>query len=201
MRLIALHVYKWDPEDAKQLCNEQNLQELWFYQRGIAKEHINFNSRVIAGRIPPGNQASITLEQGIGVCHCWTSQDGISVTAMTDAEYPEKAAYSLLNKIIMEFREKHGKGIDKVTADTPIAFPSLEAYLRDWQNPHEADKLLKIEKELFEVQNIVHKNLEDLLKRGEAMDELMAKSKDLSDVSVGFYKKAKKQNETCCSVS
>jgi synaptobrevin family protein YKT6 len=47
----------------------------------------------------------------------------------------------------------------------------------------------------------VHKNLEDLLKRGEAMDELMAKSKDLNDVSVGFYKKAKKQNETCCSLS
>jgi hypothetical protein len=55
MRLIALHVYKWDKEDAKMLCTEQNLQELWFYQRGIAKEHINFNSRVIAGRIPPGN--------------------------------------------------------------------------------------------------------------------------------------------------
>jgi hypothetical protein len=33
------------------------------------------------------------------------------------------------------------------------------------------------------------------------MDELMAKSKDLSEVSVGFYKKAKKQNQTCCSVS
>ena len=120
MRLIAIHVYKWDKEDAKMLCNEQNLQELWFYQRGIAKEHINFNSRVIAGRIPPGNQASITLEQGIGVCHCWTSHDGISVTAMTDAEYPEKAAYSLLNKIIMAFREQYGKALDKITADTAL---------------------------------------------------------------------------------
>lgn len=177
------------------------MQDLWFYQRGIAKEHINFNSRVIAGRIPPGNQASIMLEQGIGVCHCWTSHDGISVTAMTDQEYPEKAAYSLLNKIIMEFRDQYGGGLDKITEDTTLKFPSLEQYLKDWQNPHEADKLLKIEKELFEVQNIVHKNLEDLLKRGEAMDELMAKSKDLSDVSVGFYKKAKKQNDGCCTVS
>lgn len=70
---------------------------------------------------------------------------------MTDAEYPEKAAYSLLNKMIMEFRDHHGEGLAKITADTPLKFEPLEAFLKDWQNPHEADKLLKIEKELFEV--------------------------------------------------
>ena len=151
MRLIALHVYKWDPEDAKLLCTEQNLQELWFYQRGTAKEFINFNSRVIAGRINPGHQASISLEQGVGICHCWTAHDGITATAMTDAEYPEKAAYALLNKVILEFREAYGKSLAKITADTQLQFPALEALLKEWQNPHEADKLLKIEKELFEV--------------------------------------------------
>jgi synaptobrevin homolog YKT6 len=101
MRLIALHVYKWEDKDSKLLCTAMQLQDLWFYQRGIAKEHINFNSRTISGRVPEGKQASIILEQGIGVCHSWTSQDGISATAITDAEYPEKAAYSLLNKVIM----------------------------------------------------------------------------------------------------
>ena len=120
---------------------------------------------------------------------------------MTDKEYPEKAAYALLNKAITEFRDAYGSGLAKITADTALQFPQLEVILKEWQNPHEADKLLKIEKELFEVQSIVHKNLEDLLKRGEAMDELMSKSKDLSQVSVGFYKKAKKQNQSCCSTS
>jgi hypothetical protein len=37
---------------------------------------------------------------------------------MTDAEYPEKAAYALLNKVIMEFREAYGKNLSKITADT-----------------------------------------------------------------------------------
>lgn len=201
MRLIALHVYKWDKEDAKMLCTEQNLQELWFYQRGMAKELINFNSRTIAGRIPPGNQASITLEQGVGVCHCWTSHDGISATAMTDADYPERSAYQVLNKVIMAFREQYGSGLDKVTSDMQLSFPQLEVIMKEWQNPMEADKLLKVESTLIETQKVVHKNLEDLLKRGEQMDELMSKAKDLSDVSIGFYKKAKKQNQTCCSVS
>lgn len=45
---------------------------------------------------------------------------------MTDAEYPEKAAYSLLNKVIMEFRDHFGDGIAKISADTPLKFDALE---------------------------------------------------------------------------
>ena len=44
----------------------------------------------------------------------------------------------------------------------------------------------------------MHQNLNDILKRGETLDTLMARSKDLSAVSVDFYKKAKKQNKSCC---
>ena len=73
--------------------------------------------------------------------------------------------------------------------------------MREWQNPLEADKLLRIEKELQEVQDIVHQNLQDLLKRGEAMDELMQKSSDLNKTSVEFYKKAKKANSGCCNIN
>ena len=60
---------------------------------------------------------------------------------------------------------------------------------------------MKVEKELFEVKEIMHQNLNDILKRGENLDTLMARSKDLSTVSVDFYKKAKKQNTKCCSMS
>ena len=55
---------------------------------------------------------------------------------------------------------------------------------------------MKVEKELFEVKEIMHQNLNDVLKRGEDLDTLMNKSKDLSSVSVDFYKKAKKNNTT-----
>ena len=44
----------------------------------------------------------------------------------------------------------------KISEDHPLDFPAIEDMLKEWQNPHEADKLLKIEKELFEVKNIVH---------------------------------------------
>ena len=41
------------------------------------------------------------------------------------------------------------------------------------------------------------KNLDELLKREENLDNLMAKSKDLSSTSVNFYKQAKKTNSCC----
>ena len=41
----------------------------------------------------------------MGKCHCWTTAYGISATAITDNEYPEKAAYILLNNLILDFRE------------------------------------------------------------------------------------------------
>ena len=37
-----------------------------------------------------------------------------------------------------------------------------------------------------------------LMHRGEKLENLMAKSKDMSNVSVDFYKNAKKTNKKCC---
>ena len=106
MKLISIHIYKYQEDAPIMLCSEMDLSMLWFYQKGMAKEHINFNSRTIAGRIPPGNKCSVTLENNVGVCYCWTTKDGLSCTVITDNEYPEKAAFILINNILMDFREK-----------------------------------------------------------------------------------------------
>ena len=61
------------------------------------------------------------------------------------------------------------------------------------------DNLLKLQNELNEVTGIMKKNMQELLKRNENLDNLMAKSKDLSTVSLEFYKKAKSGNK-CCNI-
>lgn len=97
MKLIAINIFRWVSEASILLCADTNLSFLYFYQRGMAKEHIAFNSRLVSGRTPPGNKSSISLEGDIGVCYCWTTKDGISATAICDAEYPERAAFIMLN--------------------------------------------------------------------------------------------------------
>ena len=56
---------------------------------------------------------------------------------------------------------------------------------------------MKIESELNSITDIMHKNIEQLLKRGETLENLMQKSNDLSTVSYDFYKRAKKNNQCC----
>ena len=112
-----------------------DLSMLWFYQKGMAKEHINFNSRMIASRIPPGNKASVTLENNIGLCYCYTTKDNISATCITDAEYPEKAAFILLNNIIMDFRETFSSNpevYENAPTDISLKYESLEIFLKKW---------------------------------------------------------------------
>ncbi len=159
MKLVAIHIWKWQQENPIHLCSDMELSKLWFYQRGMAKEHINFNTRTIAGRITPGNKAGVTLENGVGVCYCWTTKDMLSCTVITDNEYPEKAAFILINNVLMDFREQFSNNpqvYENATTDQTLSYSALEEFLKKWQDPHEADKLMKIEKELYEVKEIIH---------------------------------------------
>ena len=82
----------------------------------------------------------------------------------------------------------------EATTDLKLKYEKLEAFLKNWQNPEEADKLYKITTDLTEVKEIMHKNMQDLFERGESLESLMSKSKDLGKMSNDFYKKAKKKN-------
>ena len=53
MRLVSISIYRWVSEQPVLLCTEQDLSMLWFYQRGMAKEHIAFNARLVSGRTAP----------------------------------------------------------------------------------------------------------------------------------------------------
>lgn len=204
MRIVAIHIFKWRAKDPVLLAEEMGLNELWFFQKKTATEHIRFSSRLIAQDTELGMKQSVKLENDIGVCYCWTTSEGLSVSTITDLEYPEDSAFNMLGQIIIDFMatfEEDAEQYQDAEEDTQLKYEKLEEFLKNWQNPAEADKIYKIKTELTEVKEIMHKNMEDLIKRGESLDALMAKSKDLSTMSVEFYKKAKKKNAKCCTLT
>jgi synaptobrevin family protein YKT6 len=85
--------------------------------------------------------------------------------------------------------------------DEDLKWGKLEEFIKKYQDPKEVDKLEKLKEELKQVEEICHKNMNDLLKRGEDLDKLMEKSKDVSNLSLDFYKQAKKANSRCCSLN
>ena len=68
---------------------------------------INFNSRLVSGRIPPGNRSVVNLEDNVAKCYCYNTVDGISATAITDNDYPQESAYIMLNSLVIEFRDTY----------------------------------------------------------------------------------------------
>lgn len=64
----------------------------------------------------------------------------------------------------------------------------------------EADKLMKIESELNEIEGMLTKTMEELLERGENLDDMMKDSEDISNMAYNFYEKSKEANKKCCSI-
>lgn len=75
----------------------------------------------------------------------------------------------------------------------------LNTAIQEYQDPSKADKISAIQKELDETTAVLSKTIENVLERGEKLDDLVAKSSDLSTQSKVFYKQAKKTN-SCCIV-
>ena len=73
----------------------------------------------------------------------------------------------------------------------------VTASLGKFQDPAQADKLLKIQRELDETKIVLHKTIDSVLARGEKLDNLVEKSSDLSMASQMFYKQARKSNQCC----
>ncbi len=114
-------------------------------------------------------------------------------------------------------------------SDAGVVMPELKEYIVKYQDPANADGIMKIQKELDETKIVLHKTIESVLERGECecelprtgeggtgvqsrcgmlicvcdtgekIDSLVAKSDGLSAQSKMFYTQAKKQN-SCCVV-
>ncbi|OXC71136.1 prenylated SNARE protein Ykt6p, partial [Cryptococcus neoformans] len=150
---------------------------------------------------------------------------GLAAVMITDLEYPLRPAFSLLTKILDEHtpllaslpNQSAAPSFGSASANAFGGNPSQAAagglppaqkgklegtlanYLTKYQDPKQADTIMKVQKELDETKVVLHKTIESVLERGEKLDNLVERSNALSAQSKMFYKTAKKQN-SCCVV-
>lgn len=89
--------------------------------------------------------------------------DGMGGVIIADKEYPDKVAI----KIIHEMLELFKKTVNPMTyasieKDQDLSFPQLDVMIKKYQDPKEADKLLKLESELGNVQTMLTKTMTDV---------------------------------------
>ena len=198
MKIISIHVFSLNNPKPIILCSVFEVSFVSMFQRSTLKQFITFHSRLVMERASPEQNLEVTLEKGI--CYACTNSDKIGATMICDEEYPKRVAVDLLLRILDKFNSfiyEKKYDIKSYVEDTDLKFNYINQVIKEWQNPNEKDNILKLQGALNEVQTIMKKNLDELLKREENLDALMEKSKDLSATSVTFYKKAKATNRCC----
>ncbi|KAJ8643802.1 hypothetical protein MRB53_005550 [Persea americana] len=201
MKITALLVLKCSStsdlgSDPVILANASDVSQFGYFQRTGAKEFVVFVGRTVAKRTPPGQRQSVQHEEY--KVHSY-NRNGLCALAFMDDHYPVRSAFSLLNKVLDEYQKSFGESWRSILTDVTQPWPYLNEALTKFQDPAEADKLLKIQRDLDETKIILHKTIDSVLARGERLDSLVEKSSDLSAASQMFYKQAKKTNQ-CCTI-
>jgi synaptobrevin family protein YKT6 len=70
---------------------------------------------------------------------------------ITDQEYPVRVAFSVLNKILDEFSTS--VPADSYSNPSSISFPALATYLQKYQDPRQADNIMRVQQELDETED------------------------------------------------
>lgn len=212
MKIYYIGVVKPAGDDGSKtacICEEKDLSSFSFFQRSSVGQFMTFFAQTIAERTKPDQRQSI--EEGEYVGHVYVRPEGVAGVLITDKAYPIRPAYTLLNKVCEDFLSQHSLAHTTQLAAAAAAaaqrgepapsgasvFPELAGYLAKYQNPHEADALMKVQQELDETKIILQQSIENVLQRGEKLDALVDKSEALTYSSKTFYKQAKKTNSCC----
>ncbi|CAE6473976.1 unnamed protein product [Rhizoctonia solani] len=106
---------------------------------------------------------------------------------ISDEEYPVRPAFSLLAKALDDFAT--AVPMSAYSNPSAISFPQAQTYVAKYQEPKQADAIMKVQQELDETKIVLHKTIEAVL---EKLDDLVDRSNNLSMSSKQFYKSAKK---------
>ncbi len=148
MKLFSILIlYKGDP-NVHVLKAAYDLSSFGFFQRGSVQEFITFTAKILAERTAIGERQSV--KEAEYMCHAFVRSDSLVGVCVSDHEYPHRVAHTMLTKIMEEFTQQvprhlwpEGKEVNGYTGP-------LDAHLKTYQNPIEADPMMKVQNELDE---------------------------------------------------
>lgn len=171
MKVYSLAVVLAPPQKSSSIIISANdMSSFSFYQRGSVGEFLTFFSKTISERTPQGQRQSVQennytahvynrggAEQLAGASHTPThaarDTDNSAAVIITDHEYPVRPAFSLLTKLLDDFTAK----VPQTSYANPsaISFPEINTYLQKYQDPRQADAIMKVQQELDETKIIL----------------------------------------------
>lgn len=171
------------------------LTSFGFFQRSGAREFMAFTSEVLVERTAVGQR--VTVKEQEYKCHAYVRSDKLSCVVIADQDYPVRVCFTLMNKVLEIFSADFPVSSWEQPA-SDLSYPPLDSFLKKYQDPKEADPMMKVQNDLDETKIVLHDTIEHLLARGEKLDDLVLKTDKLSGTSKAFYKEAR--GATCCVI-
>jgi hypothetical protein len=116
-------------------------------------------TRTVAEKTKPGQRQDI--EEKAYTFHAYGRTEGVAGVIVTDGDYPALVAHQLLGKIVDEFLAKHPRTAfsDPSLRENACPLPQLKEYIVKYQDPSQADSIMKIQQELDETKIVLHKTV------------------------------------------
>lgn len=196
MKIYFLSVLLSPPSGpASVLCKATDLSSFSFFQQGSVAEFMTFMAKTVVERTQQGQRQSVQEKSYIAHIYNRGGGEQLAGIVITDLEYPVRPAFSLLSKLLDEFTAKVPQSSFKNPKE--ISFPDINTYIKKYQDPRQADTLMKIQQELEETKIILHKTVEAMLAREGELDKIVERTSELSVQSKMFYRTAGRQNSCC----
>jgi len=201
MRIFSVIVCAQNPSDSKPYLysREYDVESFGFFVRGKVKESFKFLARESVMGLQKGTRHTVTHETQYMVHIQVSYKQQLAVYAFCDSSYPRRIAYRMLTDVLEKFESEAGSVFPKLLKDENIDI-GLGITMKNYQDPKKFDAVLSALDKADKIQIVLHENIKMLLERGESLDVLVGKSKDLSMQSKQFYKSSKKMDKSCCTV-
>ena len=115
VKLTCVAILKFNGDKEPYLLGlEADLSTFGYFQRGTVKEMMTFVSRTVARKTQVGQRQ--TVQQDEYYCHAF-NKDGLVGIAFVDHDYPARAGFCVVNKILEDFQLRHGEAWRGATSD------------------------------------------------------------------------------------
>merc|ERR1712216_300702 len=109
----------------------------------------------------------------------------ISYLVVTETDYSQRLLYNYMEEVKNVFDKEMGEEVYNISRPFgAISFqPNLQKIREKYLNPREKDNLEKLNANLYQIQNIMQRNIEQIMDRGEKMEHVESKSRNLLENS------------------
>ncbi|KAK5163647.1 SNAP receptor [Saxophila tyrrhenica] len=166
-------------------ANVQDVQEL--------KQQI----RKVVQRITPSSEPRASIESGQHTMH-YVLNDNVAYIAITERSYPKKLALTYLEDIRAEFQTSYKRDDYLDPQLRPYAYSEFDRFVertkKTYQDSRATDNLSRLNDELKDVTQVMTKNIEDLLYRGDSLEKMGDMSSRLREDSAKYKRAAVRIN-------